>query len=644
MLGLLLTVATLQPAQAAAAGCDTTTADVCPRFWAVGDSTGRRPDGSPEAEANIISDLLGEFNNETEFRWVLKHSPPGGCRMLRQKGCECEKQLLSTNGTSLPEGAVIRYDPTRAPSDDDIVGVGDSTTSGTTVVVSATMVKIGPLNSASKTVNFFLHLKLQWNDPRLRWCPDNYTGFGATTNASEPYISMLSHVASTRIWRPDILFPHALRNGQGGRSEWELWGEEYTRIRHDGTVYFSKMVSMPFSCPMNFQWYPFDTQLCTFELRSYGYTGDVMQFKLADKYLVFDRNQDLEAMLQIGTFELIAVKGESVKFNDSTGPWYDDDTGSTPGIRLSFALRRTFQPYALTAFLPLILVVVLSCGAMWIDPRAAPARVGAGVTTVLVMISLMFVISKDLPLTNRLTAMDVYVVVCFLVTALNMVQYGVVNYVTTRVETRKTALRNKQQHLAVIRNALLKYAPQLDIKKPHFSHFAALPAPTASQSPASPLLPKDSLRSKQDIHQEAVQMFTDIVGVGETRISVEEFADILGRPDDLRLLDALRRMDSSGDGIVSKDEFCAFLKELFSEQQLRDTDLTQAATVQCGPKCCHLNSMSIARFDMLMRFLSPCFFLTWNIGFFAAWQWKGQDTPSWVDAGGIVQTLTLSAR
>eukprot|EP00662_Eupelagonemidae_sp_cell21_P020774 gene20774-biopygen77102 len=381
------------------------------------------------------------------------------------------------------------------------------------------------------------YVKLQWNDPRLRWCPDNYT----ESQVTEPYISVLTHVKSKDIWRPDLFWsrakaitPPCVDEGEetgwgeevtrirydGGVStkggctkEWrrELWPRRHTssqpRIRTDGEVFWSKKVVATHSCSMNFDNYPFDKQVCETDLQSYGNSGDILEFKLGlgrerEFPLKLDRNKFSELT---GPFHLDALWAETVQIYDVMGPWCRStiilcDNGGCVFQEDGFAVLLIFRvdhfpcaaemvdgTHVLENALPhfsswrflyededspnpidanwtdlltptVDTLVVLSCVALWIDAEKAPARVAAGVTTVLVMITLMFTLRKELPVSGTTMAMEIYIFVCFTFVAVNMVEYGFINYCNTSINHGQQDVDAKVRNLQLMKDALVARA------------------------------------------------------------------------------------------------------------------------------------------------------------------------------------------
>lgn len=69
----------------------------------------------------------------------------------------------------------------------------------------------------------------------------------------------------------------------------------------------------------------------------------------------------------------------------------------------------------------------------------------AGITTVLTMTTLSTISRKSLPKVSYVTAMDLFVSVCFIFTFAALMEYGTLHYFTSNRQTKKTKGNNNTQ-------------------------------------------------------------------------------------------------------------------------------------------------------------------------------------------------------
>jgi hypothetical protein len=88
--------------------------------------------------------------------------------------------------------------------------------------------------------------------------------------------------------------------------------------------------------------------------------------------------------------------------------------------------------YVFGYYIPAVLICVLSWISLWIDPRSVPARVSLGIITILAMGS--FLHGSSGPKVSYATALDVYVITCYVFVFASLLEYAVVHYGLTYCE------------------------------------------------------------------------------------------------------------------------------------------------------------------------------------------------------------------
>ena len=103
-------------------------------------------------------------------------------------------------------------------------------------------------------------------------------------------------------------------------------------------------------------------------------------------------------------------------------------------------------------YLPAILMVLLAGFSMWIDAKSVPARITLCVTTVLTIITIIASLKSTMPKVSYLTALDIYLWICFIFVLSTVIEYTCLNTLMNKklrklqkVKT-KTIRRWKHQH------------------------------------------------------------------------------------------------------------------------------------------------------------------------------------------------------
>lgn len=99
----------------------------------------------------------------------------------------------------------------------------------------------------------------------------------------------------------------------------------------------------------------------------------------------------------------------------------------------TFIFKRRLMFYVYGFYLPITLVVLLSWISFWIDPESTPARVSLGVITILAMGNFLHG-GGATPNVSYATALDVYVITCFVFVFASLMEYAAVHCALTKYQ------------------------------------------------------------------------------------------------------------------------------------------------------------------------------------------------------------------
>ncbi|XP_055895587.1 gamma-aminobutyric acid receptor alpha-like isoform X3 [Biomphalaria glabrata] len=171
-----------------------------------------------------------------------------------------------------------------------------------------------------------------------------------------------------RIWHPDTVF----YNGQKSYLHAITSHNRFLRIGANGTVLFSQRLTIQATCRMHLENFPMDIQHCPLMFGSY-----------------------LHSVLCV-----------------------------------TFKLSRHAGYFLINLYLPCCLLVVLSWVSFWINREATADRIALGSLTVLTMTILGIENKSQLPKVSYITALDVYVALCFVFAIATTIEFAVVHYFT----------------------------------------------------------------------------------------------------------------------------------------------------------------------------------------------------------------------
>ncbi|KAH0630723.1 hypothetical protein JD844_003906 [Phrynosoma platyrhinos] len=169
-------------------------------------------------------------------------------------------------------------------------------------------------------------------------------------------------------------------------------------------------------CLLQLQNFPMDTHSCPLVFSSYGYPQEEIIYRWR-RYSIEVSDQRTWRLYQ---FDFTGLRNTSEVLRTGAGDYMV--------MTVSFDLSRRMGYFAIQTYIPCILTVVLSWVSFWIKRDSTPARTSLGITTVLTMTTLSTISRKHLPRVSYITAMDLFVSVCFIFVFAALMEYATLNY------------------------------------------------------------------------------------------------------------------------------------------------------------------------------------------------------------------------
>ncbi|KAH9405328.1 hypothetical protein TYRP_001175 [Tyrophagus putrescentiae] len=285
------------------------------------------------------------------------------------------------------------------------------------ITISLNINDISDVSEQSMDFQIEFSIRHYWNDHRLK--------FDVKHNISE--ISVEESFAH-KLWLPDTFF--------GDSKQLKVHKTVFTddttllRLHSNGDIVYSTKVSMKASCSMDLRYFPVDQQKCSLDFGSFGKTTDEVIYQWKNETPVeFSKEIELPSFLLIG-------------YNKHNGT-ETTSLGEFSKLYLEFVIARYIDFYLSQVYIPAALVVIISWVPFWLN-RDSQARVALGVTTVLTMTTLTTTLNSDFPKISHLTALDVYLFVCFAQVFLSLIEYATIGYFDVKVERREEKMQMKQ--------------------------------------------------------------------------------------------------------------------------------------------------------------------------------------------------------
>ncbi|XP_054166073.1 gamma-aminobutyric acid receptor subunit beta-like [Oppia nitens] len=242
-----------------------------------------------------------------------------------------------------------------------------------------------------------LYLNQYWKDERLAFSDNNYE-------------LTLSGDFAEKIWVPDTFFANDKNSFLHEVTE----KNKMVRLKSDGYIAYGMRFTTTLACMMDLHYYPLDSQNCTVEIESYGYTvSDVVMYWM---------DQPVTGVEDAKLPQFTIVGHETTDRKEKLA------TGTYQRLSLLFSLKRNIGYFIFQTYLPSILIVMLSWVSFWINHEATSARVALGITTVLTMTTISTGVRSSLPRISYVKAIDIYLVMCFVFVFAALLEYAAVNY------------------------------------------------------------------------------------------------------------------------------------------------------------------------------------------------------------------------
>ncbi|XP_064636322.1 gamma-aminobutyric acid receptor subunit alpha-5-like [Lineus longissimus] len=261
---------------------------------------------------------------------------------------------------------------------------------------------MGPIDEVDVAYSMDCYFRQYWTDKRLR--------FKGPKRSLPVHISILK-----RIWKPDTFF----QNGRGSYLHMITTPNKLLRINEDGQILYSMRLTIKASCPMYLEYFPIDNQVCPLIFGSYAYNRNdvVYEWRHSNRSSV-----EISRDMRLSQFDLTDYPQQNFTIVTEKGEYSI--------MRVQFKLTRHMGYFLIQVYVPCILIVVLSWVSFWLNREATADRIGLGITTVLTLTTLQMDSRQNLPKVAYATALDWFVVMCFVFIIASMFEFAGVHYFT----------------------------------------------------------------------------------------------------------------------------------------------------------------------------------------------------------------------
>ena len=242
--------------------------------------------------------------------------------------------------------------------------------------------------------NFFIQLK--WKDERL---------VGASQS--------LRTVELREIWHPRVV---VLNQTEGIQTSFP----EVASVAADGTVTYRQRYIGQLSQPLNLGDFPFDAHRLSIRFAAEGHSTQDISFRPG-------RFTGKQKRVGGAIADSLSLPDWTVEgFEITPEPVHVPGSGrSAAGFAFHFDATRHGIYYVWNLILPLVLIVMMSWIACWIDPTELRTQMGLGTSAVLTMIAYRFVLASLLPRLSYLTRLDRFTILSTLLVFLMVLKVAI---------------------------------------------------------------------------------------------------------------------------------------------------------------------------------------------------------------------------
>jgi len=255
------------------------------------------------------------------------------------------------------------------------------------------------------------YLRAVWNDPRLAYAPQP----GETAREFKP----------GQLWIPDL----HLANCSGLRTKIGV----NIRVRPDGTVAYLEDLQAELTMQMNYRRFPFDRQALPIVVRPFLDERD--KFTLVPD--LSESGIETQPWALLTQWDILNLTASARKAPLSIS------RDTIPEIEFDLNLGRNYMFYVWKAFLPLLIMLLISYSMSWLRIEDHNAQLRGALNATLTMVAFMFVVSGSLPRISYLTYMDAFFLIGFLFAFLAILEAVVIHRLLNAKEIDR-AIRTRQ--------------------------------------------------------------------------------------------------------------------------------------------------------------------------------------------------------
>jgi hypothetical protein len=240
------------------------------------------------------------------------------------------------------------------------------------------VIDVGDIDDVKQTFAANVFIALSWNDPRLAHEGDPVT------------------VPLDKIWNPSPMIANLGRFVRPSLPE-------VARVFPDGRVVYRQRYLGDISQPLTLSEFPFDEHRFAVHAVAVGYSPEQVRFLPGSPRPgeIPDTGGGIAETLSLQDWEIVEYKARALPLKPLPG-------SEVAGFVFEFTAERHKLYYICQVIVPLILIIMMSWVAFYVDPTNAGVQVGVATSTILTLIAYRFMLGNLLPRLPYMTRLDYF--------------------------------------------------------------------------------------------------------------------------------------------------------------------------------------------------------------------------------------------
>ncbi|XP_040583595.1 gamma-aminobutyric acid receptor subunit alpha-6 [Lepeophtheirus salmonis] len=293
------------------------------------------------------------------------------------------------------------------------------------VVINLSILSMGPVDEARNAFSMDCYFRQSWVDERLKYNTSGVEGLA------------LNWAFLAKIWVPDTF----IINGKKSFLHKITVPNRFVRVSPTGKVSYSQRLTILANCIMNLKKFPFDTQICPLKLGSFGHSNKDLIYQWKKPKAVSFNKLGL-AQFHLINYSSYNIIEPSLRLTEKGN--YRNDSSSV----MEFVFERQSGYFLLQIYTPLTLIVFCSWVAFWLVKTEkggeVPARTVLGANSVLSIVNIGFT-GKDRPKVGYATALDVFIILCFITVFAALVEFACINFIDTFIKWKRIKIEEQKE-------------------------------------------------------------------------------------------------------------------------------------------------------------------------------------------------------